>query len=139
LYLLDAIQPEALSGISASKGRSVGQMLAHIHNVRLMWLEPAAPELMAGLEKIPARKKDEFDKAALRVALEASAKALETLFRNGLESGKIKNIKPHPMGFYSYLIGHEWYHIGEIGMTLTQSGYPLDEQVAYAIWEWDER
>ena len=35
-YLLDAIPEEALAGISASKGRSVGQMFAHVHNVRLL-------------------------------------------------------------------------------------------------------
>jgi uncharacterized damage-inducible protein DinB len=67
-YLLDAVPAEALSGISASGGRSVGQMLAHIHNVRLMWLEVAAPDLMPGLEKIPARKKDDFTKQQLQSA-----------------------------------------------------------------------
>lgn len=135
-YLLDAIPHEALGGVSASGGRSVGQMLAHIHNVRLMWLEVSAPELMATVQKIPARKKDDFTKDQLGNALEASRQAMETLFRQGLEKGKIKECKPHPMACFGYFLAHEWYHIGEIGMTLTQAGFPLDDKVAYGIWEW---
>ena len=52
LYVLQAIEPEFLKGISASKGRTVGEQFAHIHNVRLMWLKSAAPELLDGLMKI---------------------------------------------------------------------------------------
>ena len=36
LYLLDSVEPAALITYSASKGRSVGEQFAHIHNVRLM-------------------------------------------------------------------------------------------------------
>src|SRR5258705_13919618 len=49
LYLLDAVEPAALVSLSASKGRTVGEQFAHIHNVRLMWLKSAAPELLAGV------------------------------------------------------------------------------------------
>jgi hypothetical protein len=52
LYLLDAIPPEALSGVSLSKGRSVAQQFAHIHNVRLRWLKEAAPELIPNVSAI---------------------------------------------------------------------------------------
>jgi uncharacterized damage-inducible protein DinB len=52
LYVLEAVSVEALSGVSASKGRNVGEMIAHIHNVRLMWLKAARPELLEGLVKI---------------------------------------------------------------------------------------
>jgi uncharacterized damage-inducible protein DinB len=134
--LLDAIPLEALSGVSASGGRSVGQMFAHIHNVRLMWLEVSASDLMASVEKIPVRKKDGYETESLRTALNASHQAMEILFKRGLETGKIKDFKPHTMGFFGYFIAHEWYHIGEIGITFTQAGYPLDDKVAYGIWEW---
>ena len=43
-YLLGAIPPEALPAVSASKGRTVGEQFAHVHNVRLMWLKSAAPK-----------------------------------------------------------------------------------------------
>ena len=59
LYLLDAIDPGALVSLSASKGRTVGEQFAHIHNVRLMWLKSAAPALLSGLVKI--EKEHVFD------------------------------------------------------------------------------
>lgn len=139
VYVLDAIPPEALAGVPAGKGRSVGQILAHIHNIRLMWLEAAAPDLMAGLEKIPAKKKDEVTMEALRPALAASEQAMITLFQRGFETGKIKGFKPHAGAAFGYFLAHEWYHVGEIGMTLTQAGFPLDTKTAYGIWEWGVR
>lgn len=136
LHLLDNLPEEALAGVSASGGRSVGQMFAHVHNVRLMWLEVSAPDIFQTQTKLPARKKDEFTRTQLRAALEASSAAMQELFRRGFEKGKITGIKPHPSAGFGYFIGHEWYHVGEIGITLTQAGFPLDDKVAYGIWEW---
>ena len=52
IYLLDAINEEFLTDVSASKGRNVGEQYAHIHNVRLMWLKASSPDLLEGLTKI---------------------------------------------------------------------------------------
>ena len=41
LYTIEAIEQEDLKDVSASKGRTVGEQFAHIHNVRLMWLNQA--------------------------------------------------------------------------------------------------
>lgn len=139
LYILDALTPNALAGVPAGKGRSVGQILAHMHNVRLMWLDAAAPDLMTGLEKIPTRKKDSVTLVLLRESLEASRQAMETLFKRGFESGKIKGFKPHPAAAFGYFLAHEWYHLGETGMTLGQAGFPLDDKTAYGMWEWGSR
>jgi uncharacterized damage-inducible protein DinB len=118
LYLLEAIEPDALKGVSASKGRSVGAQFAHIHNVRLMWLDSAAPTLMVGLSKI--EKDGETDKARLKSALEASGDAIETLLRQSLAEGsRVKGFKPHTVAFMGYLISHESYHRGEIGIILS--------------------
>jgi hypothetical protein len=57
----------------------------------------------------------------------------------GLAAGKIKGFKPHPHAFASYLIAHEHYRLGEIGVALTQSGYPLDKKTAFGMWEWGVR
>jgi uncharacterized damage-inducible protein DinB len=136
LYLLDAIASEALGGISASKGRSVAQQFAHMHNVRLMWLKAAAPELMEGLGKI---EKEPVDKGALRRGLEESGRAIEALLKQGIAAGKIKGFKPHPIAFLGYIIAHDAYHRAEIGIILTQSGHPLDQKTSYGMWEWGTR
>ncbi len=138
LYMLDAIPPEALSGVGASKGRNVGEQFAHMHNVRLMWLEPAAKDLMDGLSKI--EKADAQDKDLLARSLEASGGAIEALINRSVASdGKIKGFKPHVTAFLGYLCAHEGYHRGEIGIILAQSGHRLDQKVAYGIWEWGLR
>lgn len=138
LYLLDAIAPDALAGVSASKGRSVGEQFAHIHAVRLMWLKVAAPDLVDGMPAFD--KADAQDGGKLRGALEASGLAIEALLERSLHAdGKIKGFKPHVVAFMGYLIAHESSHRGEIGVILTQSGHPLDKKVSYGLWEWGVR
>jgi uncharacterized damage-inducible protein DinB len=135
LYMLEAIPAEALSGVSASKGRSVAEVLGHIHNVRLMWLQSAAPALLEGLPKLDGTA----DTAALRDALTASGQAIAELLRQGLASGRIKGFKPNAVAFFGYLVAHDAYHRGEVGIILKQSGHPLDQKTAYGQWEWGVR
>ena len=138
LYLLDAIDKRSLDSHSASKGRSVGEQFAHIHNVRLMWLKSAAPELLEGLQKIEAE--EAHDKAILKSSLVSSGKAIATLLETRFEGeGKIKGFKPHAAAFLGYLISHESHHRGQMALSLKQSGKPLDKKIAYGIWEWGVR
>jgi uncharacterized damage-inducible protein DinB len=138
LYLLDAIAPEALAGVSASKGRSVGEQFAHLHNVRLMWLQSAAPELLSGLSKI--EKENATDPKLLQNSLGKSGTAVEGLLRKAIAAGgKVKGFKPHVVAFLGYLISHESHHRGHIGLTLKQTGHPLDKKVAFGLWEWGVR
>jgi uncharacterized damage-inducible protein DinB len=137
-YLLAAVPAQALADVSASKGRTVGEQFAHVHNVRLMWLTQAAPELMAGLEKID--KDGAGDADTLRAALEASGRAVEELLRRGLEpGGRVKGFKPHTAAFLGYLVSHESHHRGQIALTLKQAGHPLERKIAYGMWEWGSR
>jgi uncharacterized damage-inducible protein DinB len=138
LYVLDAVSPEALKGAPGAKGRSAGEMFAHIHNVRLMWLKASAPDLLEGVAKV--EKADAANKEVLRSSLEASGRVVSSLLKRAVESGgKVKGFKPHAAAFLGYLISHESYHQGEIGMVLGQSGHPLDKKTAYGMWEWGVR
>jgi uncharacterized damage-inducible protein DinB len=137
LYLLQAVPAKALSLALAPKHRTVFQLFAHIHNVRLMWLKSAAPDLLQGLSKL---EKDDADKATLGAALEASGRAIGTLVRKALAAGgKVKGFKPHVVAFVGYLISHESHHRGQIGWTLKGAGHPLDQKTAYGLWEWGVR
>jgi uncharacterized damage-inducible protein DinB len=138
LYLLDAIADETLEATLNGKGRSVRDQFGHIHNVRLMWLKSAAPELLEGLEKL--EPKLDHDKAKLRGSLEASGRAVESLLAKAVASGgKVKGFKPHATAFLGYLISHESHHRGQIGWTLKHSGHPLDQKTAFGLWEWGVR
>ena len=137
LYLLDAIPKEALNDASASKGRTVAEQFAHMHNVRLMWLKVSGPELMEGLEKI--EKENAADKKLLDRSLKDSGKAIERLLQKGIAEGKVKSFKPHVTAFLGYIISHDSQHRGQIALALKQSKHPLDKKVAYGIWEWGVR
>ena len=138
LYLLEAVAAESLSSHSASKGRSVGEQFAHVHNVRLMWLKSAAPELLKGLAKVENEQAN--DKKLLAKSLTDSGKAIGTLLTQSLAAGgKVKGFKPHAAAFLGYLISHESHHRGQIALSLKQAGKPLDKKIAYGIWEWGVR
>lgn len=138
LYLLDGIKDEALSDAPASKGRSVAEAFAHLHNVRLMWLKTSAPELLEGLEKV--EKEEALNRELLKSSLEASGRAVGALLKKGVAAGgKVKGFKPHAAAFLGYLISHESHHRGQIILALKQSGHPIDKKIAYGIWEWGVR
>lgn len=136
LFLLEAVEPEALEDQLSTRGWTVGKQFAHIHDVRLMWLA-GYPDLQSGLEKVP--KEQMTDKARLAEALAASAERVAQMIERGVAAGKVKGFKPHAAAFVGYIIAHESYHHGEIGLILGQSGHRLPSEVAFGMWEWGKR
>jgi uncharacterized damage-inducible protein DinB len=137
-YLLDAIAEADLDVAAPSKGRTVRDAFAHLHNVRLMWLDAAGKDLAAGLAKLD--KDATPTKAALATALAASAKAIEELVRRSVAAGgKVKNFKPHVGAFVGYIVAHEAHHRGQIALVLKMAGKPLDKKTGYGMWEWGVR
>ncbi len=134
-YLLDAIAQGALV-TKPAKGRSIAEMFAHLHNVRIDWLKSGDPSLLTGLAKL---EKDGLARELLAEALEASAVAIGELVARGLEAGRIKGFKPHPTAFVAYMCAHDSYHRAEAAMVASTLGYPLDKKTSFGMWEWGVR
>ena len=132
VYLLESLTSEALEASMNAKSRTVFALFAHIHNVRLMWLKSAAPDLLAGIDKLEAKPNGTIEQ--LSEALTLSGQAIEALLTQSLaEGGKISGFKPHPTAFACYLISHESHHRGQIEWALRMAGMPLPDKVSYGL------
>ncbi len=133
-YLLDHLPDEAWRAKPA-KGRDVGAMAAHIHNVRLIWLKAA------GAAVVPAKlDADVCTKAEARAALVESYQALNDLVSQALRGdGRIKGFKPDVASFLAYLFAHDAHHRGQISMLARQVGHPLPQSAMFGMWEWGTR
>ena len=135
LYLLGKIPPGALGDAYGSRTRSVAAQFAHIHAVRLRWLEHASPTHARGLAKLPK----EPTKAQLKAGLQKSAKAIERFLEDSEASGKVKSWKGGPTTFLGYLVAHEAHHRALAMVAMRVAGRKLGDEVVYGLWDWGKR
>ena len=137
-YLLAAIPVKALTLEPTTGGRTVGQIFAHVHNVRLMWLAAAGAAIPATVAKLD--KDATFTVASLTKALSGSGREIAKLIEASLAAGgRVKGFKPHVHAFVGYLISHESHHRGQVMVALKGNGIKMDKKIAYGMWEWGVR
>lgn len=135
-YLIENLPAEAWNAKPPDgKGRSIAAIVAHMHNVRLMWLKAGKAA------DIP----EQLNRAAVTPAqasrgLECSRKALSLLIEGALRGdGRVRNFRPDVAGFVGYLIAHDAHHRGQITMLARQVGHPLPQKAMFGMWEWGAR
>lgn len=136
LYLVSNLPDEAWrSKLPGAKGRSIASMVAHMHNVRLMWLKAT------GVAELPDKLDPETVTQEKAVqALEVSWRALEETLRAALNGdGRIKSFKPDVASFFAYLVAHDAHHRGQITMLARQLGHPVSQSAMFGMWEWGTR
>jgi len=118
------------------KGRTIAAIVAHMHNVRLMWLKVSAKG-----SEIP----NQLDRATVTPAqavqaLQQSADAISALLHRAFNSdGRVKNFRPDAAGFFAYLIAHDAHHRGQIAMLARQLDHALPQKINFGMWEWGSR
>lgn len=136
IYLVQNLPDEAWRAQPpGAKGRSIASIVAHIHNVRLMWLKAA------GATELPLKLESETvtTQQAVR-ALETSWRALADTLGPALNGdGRIKGFKPDVASFFAYLVSHDAHHRGQITMLARQLGHPVSQSVMFGLWEWGTR
>lgn len=135
-YLIDNLPAEAWGAKPPDgKGRTIRAIVAHMHNVRVMWLKATkAEEIPTQLDRTTATPAQ-----AMR-ALENSRRALITVISQGFrENGRVRGFRPDVAGFLGYLIAHDAHHRGQIATLARQLGHPLPQKVMFGMWEWNSR
>lgn len=136
LYLIDNLPSAAWKAkLTEGKGRTIAAIVAHMHNVRVMWLKAAkAGEIPAQLDRATATPRQ-----AMR-ALESSRQALSVVISQALASdGRVRSFRPDVAGFLAYLIAHDAHHRGQITMLARQLGHALPQKAMFGMWEWGSR
>jgi uncharacterized damage-inducible protein DinB len=133
--LLDALTNEQLAHVPTPRGRSIADQFAHVHKVRLMWLDTCAPERAKALKNIP---QGTATRSTLRSELEASAEAVAGTLADSEQAGKMRGYKRGPIAFCGYLLAHEGHHRGQIILHLKNAKMPVAREEAYGIWEWEK-
>jgi uncharacterized damage-inducible protein DinB len=136
-YLIDSLPPAAWTATPpGGKGRTIAAMVAHINNVRLMWLKSAGWPL-GSVRKLDG---DTCSKKEASEALVLSSEAVRDLLKASLaDGGRIKGFKPDVGSFLGYLLAHDAHHRGQITMLARQLGHPLSQSAMYGLWEWGTR
>jgi uncharacterized damage-inducible protein DinB len=136
-YMIENLPAEAWQAAPPDgRGRTIRAIVAHMHNVRVMWLKAAAKG-----SRIP----EQLDKAKLTPAqaqkgLEESRIALCAVLKSALQAdGRVKGFRPDVAAFFAYLIAHDAHHRGQITMLARQVGHPISQGAMFGMWEWGTR
>jgi uncharacterized damage-inducible protein DinB len=145
--LIEHLEPAAWTAKPPGKNkvRAIAAIFTHMHNVRCKWVRLTAPHLkvLRQLNRAhctPQQARSGLAESAARCA-EMLAEALggcedECRIQKFLRDGWAR---PWPVGveMLCYMLSHEAHHRGQVCMLAHQLGFPLPNEVASGIWNWE--
>lgn len=135
-FLIEQLSDEAwFARPPAGKGRTIGAIFAHIHDVRHMWAQTVAKDLPL----FAKASREGFGRNEARKALAESGAAVERVLERGFGSGRVSGFPPSAAAFFGYMMSHDAHHRGQVVMLARQAGYPVPTQAAFGLWDWSKR
>jgi len=134
LYLLDNLEEDWLATKINNKGRSIGEQLIHINNIRSFWINKVGEKIDLKIEKKYATDKSKLIDSLLK----SSQKMSDTLFQL-FQQESIKGYKPHPTAFFAQMIAHESHHRGQIMTIVTRNDLKISKSVNFGLWSWNNK
>src|SRR5215472_10497784 len=118
---------------------TVGEMLAHIHYVRLVFVWEDAPEFARTPVEHEREWVTERDPDRTVQLLNDSANLVRGAVKSKIEAKRELNQHyDHPILFLQHMIWHEGYHHGQVKLALKLTGHPITNQVAgpvtWRVW-----
>ncbi|HWI61119.1 MAG TPA: DinB family protein [Symbiobacteriaceae bacterium] len=137
LYLIDRIDEDGMAcTLSKRGGRDVCRQFAHLQNVRVDHLIRWDKRLAEGMRKFETKERP--DRETLKAALTASGERLAQWFAAAARGEtRTRGTKKGLITTLAYFVAHESHHRGSILLTLKECGHKVDQETAYAIWDWD--
>jgi len=137
INLLHALAPRELETKATKDGPSVAQLFAHIHYVRLVFVQEDAPEFAVEVPEVEWLS--ERDPARIAEMLSSSASVVTDAVRKKAENYEQMQVHyDHPILFLQHMIWHEGYHHGQIKLALKIAGHQLPNEIAgpltWQIW-----
>src|SRR5438105_10954889 len=142
--LIERLDPAAWTAKPTGQVRSIAAIFTHMHNVRAKWVRLTAPHM-----KVPRHlNRTHCTPQQARTGLaESAARCAEMLAEApGGCGGRVEEFRrdgwarPWPVGLemLCYMLSHEAHHRGQVCMLAHQLGFPLPDEVAYGIWNWEK-
>jgi uncharacterized damage-inducible protein DinB len=118
-----------------SKGRTIGEQVAHMHNNRIAWMDFVYKGIYN--KSLLIDKNTFLTRSFLSTAFAASSNKIVEVINMGWEKeGNLPSFKTGLIQFIIYLVSHESHHRGSILLTLKQSGIKLPDNLKWGLWEW---
>jgi uncharacterized damage-inducible protein DinB len=141
--LIEHLDPAAWKAKPPGKARTIAAIFTHVHNVRTKWVRLTAPHLKVPRQLNRAHCTPRQARAGLA---ESAARCAEMLAEALGDGGRVKQFlrdgwaRPWPAGLemLCYMLSHEAHHRGQVCMLAHQLGFPLPNQVASGIWNWEK-